>query len=29
MKDISAKDLKAGAKIIAGTCRSMGVEVEG
>ncbi len=27
--DISAKDSKQGAKIIAGTCRSMGVEVEG
>ena len=27
--DISAKDTKQGAKIIAGTCRSMGVEVEG
>ena len=26
--DISAKDLKAGAKIIAGTARSMGVEIE-
>lgn len=28
MTDISAKDAKQGAKIIAGTCRSMGVEVE-
>ena len=27
--DISAKDKVQGAKIIAGTCRSMGVEVEG
>ena len=29
LADISANDVKAGAKIIAGTCRSMGVEVEG
>ena len=29
LADISAKDKVQGAKIIAGTCRSMGVEVEG
>ena len=28
-KDLNANDVKAGAKIIAGTARSMGVEVEG
>jgi large subunit ribosomal protein L11 len=28
LADLSAKDVKQGAKIIAGTCRSMGVEVE-
>ena len=28
MDDISANDVKAGAKIIAGTARSMGIEVE-
>ncbi len=28
MEDISARDVKAGAKIIAGTARSMGIEVE-
>jgi large subunit ribosomal protein L11 len=29
LADISAKDAKQGAKIIAGTARSMGIEVEG
>jgi large subunit ribosomal protein L11 len=29
MPDLSANDLDAGVKIIAGTARSMGVEVEG
>lgn len=29
LADISARDVKAGAKIIAGTARSMGIEVEG
>lgn len=28
MQDLSANDVKAGAKIIAGTARSMGIEVE-
>ncbi|MBL4644313.1 MAG: 50S ribosomal protein L11 [Candidatus Pacebacteria bacterium] len=28
MEDLSANDVKAGAKIIAGTARSMGIEVE-
>lgn len=29
MEDLNANDIEAASKIIAGTCRSMGVEVEG